>query len=97
MTQPDEQCGTCRFWRRITENEDPGYENQGIEGSLEGGTGLCRRFPPAVVRNSASPEGSEDASFAVERAEHPARYEEQWCGEYQPRVRLVIANQPEAA
>jgi hypothetical protein len=82
-----ESCSMCRFWRRDADVAD--------------GSGDCRRYPPRYdlpqllilaaldVRDGGRRIGVHSPPCGVEgdpdMHHWPATYEDQWCGEYQPR------------
>lgn len=70
-----DRCAACCHWQPV----------------LEGGSGQCRRHPPAVLETAMATEVLRDRSRALEATEvllfatrFPVTTEADWCGEFKP-------------
>ncbi len=81
----DANCETCQWWQQL----DPNGEGAATDGGYtvsDFGTGLCRRMPPWL---KLRPDPATDSADAAAAAIWPVTWDEDWCGEYQPRDPLI--------
>lgn len=68
----EENCGVCRFWRR----------KHGADEEF----GKCRRNAPSVAIIDPQKPGNENLGISRDlEALWPGTFEEEWCGEFQPK------------
>lgn len=66
-----------------------GVEDDGNYRVTMEGTGRCRRYPPSTRRHDWQPD-SHDSADAAHGAFWPVTWDDDWCGEFDAAVKVVV-------
>lgn len=90
IDEAEAACARCRFWQVLQDGDETGrgsFDDGCYSGPFEQ-TGRCRRNPPSTRRPDWHPTSS-DAGDAAHSAYWPVTWDNDWCGEFSARLRLV--------